>query len=419
MLTTIGGPGRTIEYAETIVTLTDADERERGVLEIMNEIRPMLAVIPEAETRVARPAWGARAESDIIMQVSSDDISSIKATADEVAEITKGVAGLTDIKTSWRGGKPEFVFVPDFARVAERGLTSAQIAMGMRASYEGEIASIYREGDKEYDVRVRLAEEDRASLEDVGKTPLTGFNGATVLSQLGDLSLGQGESELLRRDKRRIITVEANISKGTLTEKVQALTQAFAENELPPPGTSIFFAGEAEFQEESFASIFTALILAIILTYIVLAAILESFIHPITVMLTLPLGLIGAAVALVVGGQSINVFSLMALVMLVGIVVNNAILILDYTSQLRARGKERTAALKEAASARFRPILMTNLAIAIGMLPQALGGSGAEFRASMAIVTMGGVLISAAFTLFLIPVFYTSFENMVDRFRKA
>jgi HAE1 family hydrophobic/amphiphilic exporter-1 len=291
--------------------------------------------------------------------------------------------------------------------------------MGMRASYEGEVASIYREGDKEFDIRVRLAEEDRSSLDDVGKMPLTGYNGASVLSQLGDLEMGRGESELQRRDKRRIISVEANISKGTLTEKVQALSQAFAENDLPPPGIEIFFAGEAEYQEESFASIFTALILAIILTYIVLAAILESFIQPITVMLTLPLGLIGASIALVIGAQSINIVSLMALVMLVGIVVNNAILILDYTAQLRAKGRDRMEALKRAASVRFRPIVMTNLAIAIGMFPQALGGAGAEFRASMAIVTMGGVLVSATFTLFLIPVFYTLFENVMDKLRRG
>jgi HAE1 family hydrophobic/amphiphilic exporter-1 len=419
MLTTIGGPGVTIEYAEILVTLLDADERDRGVLEIMNELRPKLARVPGLDTRVARPSWGSRAESDITMQISSEDVEEIKPVADQVAEVARGITGLTDVKTSWRGGKPELRFAPDFAKAAERGFTSAQIAMGMRASYEGEVASIYREGDKEYDVRVRLAEEDRSSLDDVGKMPLTGYNGASVLSQLGDLEMGRGESELERRDKRRIISVEANISKGTLTEKIEALSQAFAENDLPPPGTEIFFAGEAEYQEESFASIFTALILAIILTYIVLAAILESFIQPITVMLTLPLGLIGASIALVLGAQSINIVSLMALVMLVGIVVNNAILILDYTAQLRAKGRDRMEALKRAASVRFRPIVMTNLAIAIGMFPQALGGAGAEFRTSMAIVTMGGVLISATFTLFLIPVFYTSFENLMDRFRRG
>ncbi len=166
-----------------------------------------------------------------------------------------------------------------------------------------------------------------------------------------------------------------------------------------------------EFQEESFASIFKALFLAIILTYMVLAGTLESFKHPFTIMATLPLGLVGTSFALFLTGQTINIFSLMAVVMLVGIVVNNAILLLDYTSVLRQRGMKRREALFEACPVRLRPIIISNLAIAIGMLPQALGGAGSEFRAVMAIVTMGGVLVSAVFTMYAIPVIYDVFDR--------
>ena len=151
---------------------------------------------------------------------------------------------------------------------------------------------------------------------------------------------------------------------------------------------------------------FEALILAILLTYMVLAGVLESFIHPFTVMATLPLGLVGMAFGLFLTGQSINIFSLMAFIMLVGIVVNNAILLLDYTRVLRSKGMSRRDALIEACPVRLRPIIIANLAIAIGMLPQALGGAGSEFRSAMAVVTMGGVLVSAVFTMYLIPVIY-------------
>ena len=176
---------------------------------------------------------------------------------------------------------------------------------------------------------------------------------------------------------------------------------------------TVKYGGDAETQDESFAAIFEALILAIILIYIVMAAILESFIHPVTVMLTLPLSLIGMAVSLFLSGQEINIMSLMALVMMVGIVVNNAILLLDYTGQLRARGLGVREALLEACPTKLRAIVMANLAIALGMLPQLVSqGSGSEFRAPMAVVQIGGVLISAVFTLFVVPVVYTMFDRL-------
>ncbi|MDD3643581.1 MAG: efflux RND transporter permease subunit, partial [Candidatus Krumholzibacteria bacterium] len=185
-----------------------------------------------------------------------------------------------------------------------------------------------------------------------------------------------------------------------------------------PAGVTVRYGGMAEIQDESFASIRTAMILAIVLVYIVMAGILESFVHPVTVMLTLPLGLIGASFGLFFSGERINIFSLMAMVMLVGIVVNNAILLLDYTRQLRGRGMGIREALLEACPTRLRPIIMANLAIAVGMIPQALGGAGAEYRAPMAVVQIGGVLMSALFTLFVIPVAYTIMDRLTPAGRR-
>ncbi|MCZ7584330.1 MAG: efflux RND transporter permease subunit [Deltaproteobacteria bacterium] len=205
--------------------------------------------------------------------------------------------------------------------------------------------------------------------------------------------------------------MRANVSGTTSGEAVELIQPKIAASVTPPPGYEIFFAGEAEHMAKEFGYIFQALILAILLTYLVLAAILEDFVHPFTIMLTLPLGMIGVALALFVGAVSINLMSLMAIVMLVGIVVNNAILILDYAKQLRLKGKELVDALLEASSTRLRPIIMTNLAIAVSVAPQAVAGAGAEFRRALAVVTMGGVLVSAVFTLFLIPCIYTAFDR--------
>jgi HAE1 family hydrophobic/amphiphilic exporter-1 len=172
-----------------------------------------------------------------------------------------------------------------------------------------------------------------------------------------------------------------------------------------------------EIQQESFGYIFQALVMAVLLTYVVLAMILESFVHPITVMLTLPLGLVGASFGLFFGGQSINIMSLMAMVMLVGIVVNNAILLLDYIGVLRRRGLSMRDAVIDACPVKLRPIIMTNLAIAVGMIPQAMGGAGSEIRVCMAVVTIGGVLISAIFTLIIIPTLYEAFESFIERLK--
>jgi HAE1 family hydrophobic/amphiphilic exporter-1 len=186
-----------------------------------------------------------------------------------------------------------------------------------------------------------------------------------------------------------------------------------------PDGAMVKYGGDAEMQDESFAAIFEALILAIILIYIVMAGILESFVHPLTVMVTLPLSLIGMAVSLFLLGGEINIMSLMALVMMVGIVVNNAILMLDYVGQLRARGMGIREALLEGCPTKLRAIVIANLAIAVGMIPQlVLGGSGSEFREPMAVVQIGGVLISAIFTLFVVPVVYTMMDRLTLAGRK-
>jgi HAE1 family hydrophobic/amphiphilic exporter-1 len=185
-----------------------------------------------------------------------------------------------------------------------------------------------------------------------------------------------GESRIMRKDKQRLIEVTANIASGSLSE-VRRIFDAELKKILMPSGVTVKYSGAAEIQDESFASIFTALVLAIVLLYIVMAAMMESFVHPITIMLTLPLALVGVSVAMFFSGTTINIFSLMSVVMLTGIVVNNAILMLDYTSQLRSQGMKTREALLEASSTRLRPIVMANLAIVVGMIPQIFGGRGA------------------------------------------
>lgn len=274
------------------------------------------------------------------------------------------------------------------------------------------MASTYRDGGDEYDVRVRLAGADRARIEDVQRLLVKTDSGSLPLGELGRVTFTEGATRLTRKNKQRLITVEANIEEGDLGSVVTAI-RAGTDAIETPAGYRIFFGGQVEQQAEAFTSILTALALAIVLTYMLLGAILESFVHPITIMMTLPLGLVGVSLALATTGLNINIFSLMAVVMMVGIVVNNGILLLDYTGQLRKQGMNAREAILQACPTRLRPIVMANLAIVAGMVPQALSPGGvAVVQASMATVMIGAVLVSAVFTLFVVPVAYTWLDRL-------
>jgi len=412
LLASIGGPNKGVEDGTIIMKIVPKSEREQDILEYANHVRMLLAGIPDAKLRITVGGGeGGGDEGDISLKLTGPDFDTLKNIAAQVYDSVATVRGLSGLKSSIEAEKPQIVFLPDRKELDRFGMSSAELAMALRTGYEGEVASQYREEDEEYDIRVRYRESERESRSAFYSTEVKVGDYDVPITQLGTIIISTSQREILRRDRQRLARIDADVASGTLNELVLQIQDKLAGIELPPE-YRIDYGGAYEFQQESFASIFTALILAIILTYMALAGILESFIHPFTVMMTLPLGLVGTAFALFLTGRTINIFSLMAVVMLVGIVVNNAILLLDYTAVLRAKGMNRRDALLEACPVRLRPIIIANLAIAIGMLPQALGGAGSEFRAVMAIVTMGGVLVSAVFTIYVIPVIY----DILDEF---
>ncbi len=408
-----GGIDEGVEFARVLIILKE--ERTRLTNEVSGDIRALLkGKIPDAKLAIALQG-GPGGGSDIQVEITGTESEQLAVVAQKVKAIVDGIPGTADSKTSVKTGKPELTIIPDRNKLKEYGITVAQLGGALRTSLTGEVASLYKEEGEEYDIRVRLAETDRDIAEDVNQILIQTRKGLTPVTALGEIVQREGETRITRKNKQRFVTVEASIVEGTLSEIINQIRAQTDQLQLPP-NYGIFFGGQAEMQAESFASILTALVMAIILTYMLLAAILGSYIHPFTIMITLPLGLIGAAVALFVTGISINVFSLMAIVMLVGIVVNNAILLIDYTTVLRERGYDMKDALLEACPIRLRPVLMTNIAIAVGMLPQALGtGGAASLRASMAVVTIGGVIISTLFTLYVIPTVYTAMDRLSIR----
>lgn len=410
---TVGGGSN---VATILITL---DEEGRASDVVLQEIRPLLADLTDTEitAMTVDPSAVGGPGAPVIVQISGSDYEELQRLATLVEDRLRARPELSDVESSIEEPRTELVFRPDRAAIADYGLTVGQIGQVVRASIEGAVAGVYRgEIGRERDIRVRLTEDARAQVDRVGEVRVWTPRGAVPISALGELEQGLSPTSIQRLDRVRTVEVTAQLGAGAaLTAAMAAIDQEMADVPMAP-GYSWRIGGESEQFEESIASVFIALLLAVTLTYIALAMILESFVHPLTIMMTLPLGAVGALLALFLWGASLNIFSMMAIIMLVGIVVNNAILILDYTGQLRREGAGIREALLEAAPARLRPIVMSNIAIVFALIPQAFAtGSGASFSIPMAVVTIGGVVLSAVFTLFLIPVIYIK----MDRFAFA
>ncbi len=394
------------------------ETRERSTDAPISAMRPLLADLPDAQVAVAatNPGSPGGAQAPIQLLVSGPDYDELTRLAERITAEMARAPALQDVDNTVQDPRSEVVFRPDRATLADRGLTVGQVGQVVRAAIEGEVAGVFRgEVGDERDIRVRLAEGARSRAEQVAELQVRTPAGSLPLSSLGSLEPGLSPTTISRIDRVRTVEITSQIGQGSLTDAVAAI-EGIMDGAPLPPDYSWRVTGDFEQFGDAVGAVLVALALAIILTYIVLAMILESFVHPFTIMLTLPLGAVGAVLGLFLWGASMNIFSMMAIIMLVGIVVNNAILILDYTAQLRAAGRSMVEALMEAAPTRLRPILMTNIAIVFALIPQALSqGDGSNLQVPMAVVTIGGVLLSAVFTLFLIPVIYTK----LDRFAFA
>ncbi len=416
VLTQIGGQGRAfrggsvgeVNVAQIQVTV----ESELPTEDIIPLIREKAALVPDADVTVnLTESVGPGGDAPLQILVKGPEQTRLEALGREATSVVAGIRGLVDVRNSISDPRPEIVFKPNREVLSDNGLTVAAVGGTLRASIEGVVPGVYREAGDERDIRVRLAESARDQVSELGSLQIRTPNGMVPIGSLGDLDPRGGETTIQRDEKQRTVQIDAYIASGNLTDLARQIQLGLDEMGFPP-GYSYEITGQFEMFQESLTEMLKALVIAIVLTYIVLAMILESYVHPFTIMLTLPLGFVGAVFSLFFANSSLNIFSMMALIMLVGIVVNNAILILDYTHQLRDEGMTAIEALLKAAPVRLRPIVMTNVAIAIALLPQAMGsGAGSFYRIPMAVVTIGGVLVAAVFTLFLIPVIYVKLDR--------
>ncbi len=422
MLTTVGGENTSANKAQIFVKLVKKNEREKGLSVIMNELRNQLKVVPGTLFDFRTESGPGGNEKPITFSIRGDDLSKINIIAEQVKEITKNVNGAVDVSTSLEASKPEVRLNIDRDKASDLGVNVYSIASSVRAMVDGYVTTKYQEGNEQYDVRVRLKETDRKSIADIQNLMIMSYkqgpNNEKINVRLGDIANvyeGTGPSIINRYNRQREIRVGSNITSRLMGEVLGDIQKETSKLKLPA-GYDIKIIGEAEMQEESFLNIFISLILAIVFVYIILAMQFESFVLPFSIMLSLPMSIIGAVLALLIAGSAMSIISLIGIIMLMGLVTKNAILLVDYTNVMRERGLSRTEALLEAGPTRLRPILMTTLAMIFGMFPVAFGfGEGSEFRSPMGQAVIGGLITSTLLTLLIVPVVYTILDDFSIR----
>lgn len=395
------------------VYLVDVKERERSIFDMIDHFVTELAVIPNAMIKVS-PLKGMAGPGDPVeFYLLGQDLKVLEEYKDIIVDKVQGIKGLLNFDNSSRAGKPEITIVPKRDKLAQMGVSVMDIALTLRASIEGMVSTQYSEFGNEYDVLVTLDNKSVYSPEQIGSISVISNQGQNSdsyrLSQLCDIDYTIGFTKVLHRNKYTTIKFTGSNAEDTPMGNVIAdIEQKLDEIDFPN-GYRIQWGGLVEMQQEMIADMMFALMIAFVLTYMLLAAILESFFQPLNILFTVFLGMIGVFVLMYYTGTSFGITSMMGIIMLIGIVVNNSILILDYTNQLRReKGLSPKDSLLEAGPTKLKPIIMASLAIMLGMLPMALGigDAGAEMRIPLGIVSIGGLISSTVLTLWVTPAVY-------------
>jgi HAE1 family hydrophobic/amphiphilic exporter-1 len=412
ILVTLGKQGFVDEapnLASIDVKLIDVEERELSTDQVANQISQQLADIPNVKLKVmVESSMGGGLGSDIEFYLMGQDMAILETLKQEIMQKADQIEGLTNFDSSSRPGKPELTLVPKRDKIAAAGVSLYDLALTLRASVEGNVATKYRDDGEEYDIKVSLSSASVDTPEEIRNIPVITPLGAFRMSQLADIEYTKGSTKIIHRDKYKTIQFTGAVALGGVqSDIINQLETVLADLNLPE-GYKLSWGGQSENMKENNSEMAKAFMIAILLTYMLLAAILESFSKPILILLTLPLALIGVILALYITNSSLNFISMMGVIMLLGIVVNAAILLLDYTQQLREKGNLTKNALIEACPTKLKPILMSSIAIIMGMLPMALGigASGAELRQPLGIVSIGGLIVATFLTLYVIPAFY-------------
>jgi hydrophobe/amphiphile efflux-1 (HAE1) family protein len=425
----IGGfGGGEVNTGMMFVTMKDRSDRPRdpqtgrrlSMQEFMDVLRRRWNAIPGVRAVMQDPSQGGFSASrgggfPVEMTIRGRDWETLARASKDIMEGMRGSGLMTDIDSDYQVGMPEVQVVPDRERAADLGVSMAGIGQTVNAAIGGERAGKFKDKGRRFDIRVRLLAQQRERPEDIQRLLVRTGNGQLI--HLGDIVRIEQRPTLqaiTRKDRERAITIFANVTAGASQADAIAAARDISRKILPE-GYRALPSGSSQAFQESFASLRFAFIMGLVVAYMVLAAQFNAFTHPFTVLLALPFSISGALLVLWIGGQSLNVYSILGMILLMGIAKKNSIMLVDFTNQMRERGLERHQALLQACPIRLRPILMTSMATIAGALPAALAiGPGAETQRPMALALVGGMAVSTLLTLFVVPAAYSALDDAVS-----
>jgi HAE1 family hydrophobic/amphiphilic exporter-1 len=393
-------------------------ERKLSDLQILEKMRQKLPRLENVkfEALDIQAALMSGAQNPVDIKIYGKDLNELRRIADAMVLRIKDVQGLRDLTHTLARGKPEYQIKVDREKTSRLGLTITQVGNTVQTATLGKVATRYREGSDEVDLRVRFKHEYRDNLDEIKNIPLlTPRNNTIYLDQIAKIERGEGPIQITRENQLRRVSVTANIAGRDLGSVIKDIKKRLKGMETGlPAGYFLEYGGAYEQMQDAFKVLAAALALSVLLIYMVMASQFENFLHPFVIMFTIPLGLIGVVLGLLISGRPVNLPVLIGFILLGGIAVNNGIVMIDYINQLIRRGIEKKEAILRGATTRLRPVLLTALTTVLGMLPMAFSTSeGAEMRAPLAITVLGGLTATTFMTLFIIPIIY-SFVNRIS-----
>ena len=397
-------------------TLASSEERDRSVIDLISDARHDLGSVPGRQLRIFNPGesmmrGGGGFDIDLRGNLSLEELDRI---SDEFVTALAEIPGFVDLEKSLKLGLPELAVKPDREKAAAMGVDARAIAQTIQMMVGGMDVGVFKEEGRRYDIRMQVESEARSDPSAIGDLYVRNGQGKPVaLRNLVSVEMGAAPSEITRIGRQRSVNIKANLEGIKLAEAVAHAERVAAQ--VLPAGVGLAMSGQAEAMQEGNEQFGLAMGLGILVIYMILAAQFESLVHPLTVMLALPLSMVGALGGLLLFGHTLNIFSLIGIILLLGLVTKNSILLVDYANQLRRGGMEKVEAMRTAAPIRMRPVLMTAISMIFGVLPAALGfGPGSETRAPMAVATAMGMFSSTLLTLLVVPVFYLLLDDATE-----
>ena len=417
LVTVGGGQAQVVNNGTIYVKLSDVGDREKSQETMMSDARSIMADYPDLRTGVQQVqafSGGGFRNANVQFLVSGPDLKKLEEYSEQILEKMKTIPDAVDVDSTLISGKPEVRLEIDRATAADLGVRIGDVSQALNTLVAGQEATTYNEGSEQYEVWVRAVNNYRTDVEGLGRMIVPSAKlGWVTLDRLVKVSQGTGPSSIERINRQRQVTLLANTKPGGSAASITSEIDKFVAQLQLPPGYRTGYVGQSKEMGKAMFYFLLAFMLSFVFMYIVLAAQFESFIHPVTILLTLPLSIPFGILSLLIAGQTVNIFSGLGLLLLFGVVKKNAILQIDHTNNLRSQGMSRYDAIIQANRDRLRPILMTTIALVAGMIPLVLSsGAGSGTNRSIGVLVVGGQSLCLLLTLLAVPVFYSIFDDL-------